>query len=123
MQAAGHRGIAIAMSLSTGFQALLLYAAWNRRSQNRGSRQVYFSFLKMATLSAGIGILLEWMKALFTGGSPPADVLACIWVVACTIIVGVGITIFIGQVLRMEEIAEPLKNVRREISRRMFRKN
>ena len=55
-------GIALAISISFIFQAALLYALWNRRSQNREGRQVYGIYLKMAVISLMLGVALEACK-------------------------------------------------------------
>lgn len=59
MHKMGAAGVALAISLSSIFQVALLYELWNRRSRNRGSRQVYLFFCRVALVSAAIGILLE----------------------------------------------------------------
>jgi putative peptidoglycan lipid II flippase len=60
----GARGIALAVSLSGILQVFVLYAFWNKRSRNEGSREVYFFYAKMIVFSVLLGILLTWFKTL-----------------------------------------------------------
>ena len=57
------RGVALAVSLSGILQATGLYVLWNVRTNNTGSRRVYFFYGKMICFSAGLGILLTWFKS------------------------------------------------------------
>jgi putative peptidoglycan lipid II flippase len=63
----GTRGVALAVSLSAILQAVVLYALWNKRSHNAGSKEVYWFYLKIMALSTLVGIGLAWFKrqALF----------------------------------------------------------
>ena len=122
MRAGGPQGIAVAMSLSTIVQALLLYISWNIRTRNRGSRKVYLSFLNMVILSIGTGLLFEWGIRLFSGDSRPAGFFQCMTVIALTGTAGLGLIIGIGYLLRMKEIIEPLEKIRTAALRRIFTK-
>jgi putative peptidoglycan lipid II flippase len=123
MHTAGPKGIALAMSLSTTFQALLLFIVWNRRTKNTGSRQVYFSFLKMAILGAGIGIFLEWIRRLLEGASQPTGMLQNLGMIACMCAIWLGLLVITGTLFRLEEIRQPLKDIWMETGRRLFRKS
>jgi len=59
----GTNGVALAVSLSGIFQVTLLYVLWNKRSNNTGSRSVYFFYLKMMGFAALTGIFLAWFKS------------------------------------------------------------
>ena len=59
MRHMGAAGLALAISLSSIFQVTLLYILWNRKSVNRGSREVYFFFVRVALASTLMGIILE----------------------------------------------------------------
>ena len=54
----GVLGIGLAVSASAFVQVLVLYAAWNRRTINTGSRQVYAFYLKMLLVSVPQTLLL-----------------------------------------------------------------
>jgi len=47
----GAGGIALAVSLSSVFQLVVLYALWNKRGRNRGSREVYRFYAYMLLFS------------------------------------------------------------------------
>jgi len=111
------------MSLSTGAQSLLLYMAWNRKSHNTGSREVYWSFIRMGLLSAAMGLGLEAAKRLLTGALPPEDFLGCLLTVATTGIAGLVFLAAAGFVLRMEEITDPLHKIRNIVFSRLFNRN
>jgi len=123
MHAAGPTGIAVAMSLSTSFQALLLYIVWNHRTENVGSRQVYSSFLKIAVLSTGMGIILEWMRRLLTSVVQPAGIFQNMLVMGCIFAVWLGLLVAIGTLLKLEEVRQPLRDIGGEVRRRFFKKN
>ena len=60
MQAMGAGGIGLAVSLSSIIQVGALYALWNYRTRNRGSRRVYLFFLQIILLSGILGCGLEY---------------------------------------------------------------
>jgi len=59
----GAGGVALAISLSGIFQVTVLYALWNKRSNNTGSRVVYLFYAKMIVFAALAGIFLAWFKS------------------------------------------------------------
>jgi len=59
----GARGVALAVSLSGIFQVTVLYALWNKRSNNRESRYVYLFYFKMMGFAAMTAIFLAWFKS------------------------------------------------------------
>jgi putative peptidoglycan lipid II flippase len=59
----GAKGVALAASLSAILQFLILFALWNRRSRNEGSRPVYFFYIKMLLFSGPLGLLLTWFRS------------------------------------------------------------
>jgi len=63
MNLMGIRGVALAVSLSGIFQVVALYAFWNRRSHNSGSRSVYLFYVKMMGFATVTGIFLVWFKS------------------------------------------------------------
>ena len=83
----GTTGVALAVSLSAILQVYVLYAVWNKRSRNPGSRGVYLFYLKLIGLSVAVGIVLIWFKQLL------AD-----WIDATTI-AGSLLTVFLTGVL------------------------
>lgn len=55
-------GVALALSVTTIAQVILLFALWNRRSDNREGRSVYLFYGKIMLLSLPIGLLLYGFK-------------------------------------------------------------
>jgi putative peptidoglycan lipid II flippase len=64
MKLLGAGGVALAISLSGIFQVTVLYALWNKRSNNTGSRGVYLFYVKMIVFAALMGIFLAWFKSV-----------------------------------------------------------
>jgi putative peptidoglycan lipid II flippase len=123
MHAAGPRGIALAMSLSTAFQAFLLFIVWNRRTQNDGALSVYFSFLKMAVLSVGIGVLLEGARQTLASALLPTGKLENLLMIAGISIVWLGLLAAMGTLFRLDEVRQPLAGIWKEGRRRLLRRS
>jgi putative peptidoglycan lipid II flippase len=64
LQMYGLLGVAVAISVSAIIQVTVLFAAWNRRSGNKGSLQVYGTFLKTAMAGILLGIVL-WLARCY----------------------------------------------------------
>jgi putative peptidoglycan lipid II flippase len=62
MMKLGVYGIALALSLSTIFQVILLFALWNRKNANSKGGSVYLFYLKMMLISVLIGLILTGFK-------------------------------------------------------------
>jgi len=58
----GISGIALAISLSSILQVLILYMIWNRKNRNTQSRDVYLAYGRLLVLSAILGGILELLK-------------------------------------------------------------
>ena len=63
MNLLGVRGVALAVSLSGIFQVTVLYALWNKRSNNTESRRVYAFYVKIICFAVVLGIFLAWFKS------------------------------------------------------------
>ena len=63
MNLLGVRGVALAVSLSGIFQVTVLYALWNKRSNNTESRRVYAFYVKIMCFAVVLGIFLAWFKS------------------------------------------------------------
>ena len=107
----GARGIALAVSLSAIFQVFLLYALWNKRTRNEGSRDVYVTYLKMFFLSALLGIFMVGFKSKALGGIDSATFSGSLWVAFITAIVFTGAMFFGGYLLKIKEIREVIHRV------------
>jgi putative peptidoglycan lipid II flippase len=64
MNLMGVSGIALAISISSILQVMLLYFVWNRTSGNSQSRKVYLFYGRMFILAAILGGILEPLKNL-----------------------------------------------------------
>jgi putative peptidoglycan lipid II flippase len=102
----GARGIALAVSLSAVLQVYLLYAFWNKRTQNKGSRAVYVTYLKMFFLSSVLGILMIGFKLKVLGRIDSATFSGSLGVAFITAIVFMGALLLGGYVFRIKEISE-----------------
>ena len=104
MHESGLQGVAFAVSASAIIQTSLLYALWNRRTNNKESRQVYLFFIKIILLSVTIGIFLQWFKSDYLGGIDNTSFMGSIML--CSIIGGIFLISFIGAgyALRITEI-------------------
>ena len=108
----GARGIALAVSLSGIFQVFFLYLIWNKRTQNKGSRDVYVTYLKMIVLSALLGIFAAGFKLKVLGGIDSTTFSGSLWVTLLTGIVFTGLLLFAGYLLKVKEIREMINRVR-----------
>ncbi len=106
MQLFGTPGLALALSLSGIMQVAVLYALWNRRSHNTGSRQVYKIYGKMMVLAASMGIFLTWFKSAALGGIDSTTLMGSLAV--CVIVAAVFVMILLaaGYGLKIREITD-----------------
>ena len=111
----GARGIALAVSLSAIFQVYLLYALWNRRTRNKGSRDVYATYLKMFILSALLGIFLVGFKLTVLGGIDSTTFSGSFRVAFITGIVFVVTLLLGGYIFKIMEIREAILHVARRL--------
>jgi putative peptidoglycan lipid II flippase len=114
----GTRGIALAVSLSAVLQVYLLYALWNRRTQNKGSRAVYVTYLKMFFFSSLLGIFMAGFKSTVLGGIDSATFSGSLGVAVITGIVFMGILFLGGYVFRIKEISEVISRLLVKLSGR-----
>ena len=102
----GSGGIALAISLSSVFQVVLLYALWNRRSDNFESKAVYRFYIKIIAISAPIGIVLEWLRIRLLSGIG-ADIIAGSVTVCVVIGAAFAAMLFVsGYVFNIQEIRD-----------------
>ncbi len=108
----GAGGIALAVSLSSVFQLGILYALWNKRSRNYGSREVYSFYLNMLLISALLGIRLEWFKDLLQGWFDGATLSGNLAIAVLVGTVSTAVFFGIGRVVHIKEIDELFKKIR-----------
>ena len=111
MKLLGARGVALAVSLSGIFQVSVLYAFWNKRSNNDGSRRVYLFYAKMICFAALTGIFLAWLKSTWLywidSTTFSGSLVMCIM---CALIFG-ALLLAVGYGLRIKEIKELARRV------------
>ncbi len=113
----GAGGIALAVSLSSVFQVGMLYALWNRKSANRGSRVVYTFYLFMLLLSGLLGIGLEWFKNRLQGVFDQATVTGNLAVAVAVGVVFAAALLAVGRLAHIREIDDLIKKIRLKFSR------
>jgi putative peptidoglycan lipid II flippase len=116
LQYLGVNGVAMAMSVSAIIQTTLLYALWNRRTNNAGSSAVYRLFAKIIFLSAVTGLALHWLKNQVLQGigltTFNGSLLSCL-IVGCAFALAF---VAIGYVFRIGEIFSALKPAIKKLS-------
>jgi putative peptidoglycan lipid II flippase len=110
----GVDGVALALSLSAIMQVLVLYALWNRRTDNPG-RAVYLFYFKMMVFSAPLGLFLAWLKSAALSGIDASTLWGSLTV--CLIIGALFALIVLatGYGLRIKEITELAGRIREKI--------
>jgi putative peptidoglycan lipid II flippase len=118
LQYFGINGVALAMSMSAIIQTTLLYALWNRRTDNAGSGAVYQLFAKIIFLSVIIGLALHWLKIHALHSIDPATFKGSL--LSCLIIGSIFMIAFvtIGYIFRIAEIV----NLTNRLVKKLFGK-
>ena len=102
----GARGVALAASLSAVLQVFLLYALWNRRSHNEGSRLVYLFYLKILAFSSLLGVFLAWFKSAALQSIDSTTLSGSMLVCILTGVVFGSILLVAGYGLKIKEITD-----------------
>ena len=106
MKVLGAAGIAMAVTLSAIFQVVLLYALWNKRSNNKESHRVYLFYGRIILISVPIGLILEWVKTILLSGFDSSTLLSSSIVCIVTGVVFMAMLIVMGYLLRIDEIID-----------------
>jgi putative peptidoglycan lipid II flippase len=114
MKLFGASGVALAVSLSGIFQITVLYALWNKRSHNAGSRTVYLFYAKMILFAALTGVSLAWFKSAALAWIDSSTFTGSLMM--CT----VGVVLF-GAILLAAGYGLKIKEIN-EIATRLFKK-
>jgi putative peptidoglycan lipid II flippase len=112
----GVQGVALAASMSALLQVLVLYALWNRRNANAGSRAVYWFYVKMLVFSAPLGFFLAWFKSSALNRMDSSTFWGSVLRCVATGSVFVLILLAAGYGLKIKEIAELVRRVRNKIT-------
>jgi len=114
----GAGGIALAVSLSSVLQLGILYALWNKRSRNDGSREVYSFYLYMLLISGLLGIGLEWFKNMLQGWFDPATFTGNLVTAVIVGTVFTAVLFGVGRMVHIKEIDDLFKKIRLFLVRR-----
>jgi putative peptidoglycan lipid II flippase len=111
----GAGGIALAVSLSSIFQVVLLYTLWNRRTNNTESRNVYRFYGGIILFSCLLGLFLTYFKATVLNGIDSET----FWGSLCICLITGGLFMVIllaaGNIFKIREISELGANLIRKI--------
>jgi putative peptidoglycan lipid II flippase len=107
----GARGVALAISLSGIFQVLVLYVLWNRRSNNRGSRDIYVFYIKMIFFSVLLGLFLDWFKSRMLYGIDAASFSGSLLISGLSVTLFTVILLLVGYGFKVKEITELLNRL------------
>jgi len=112
----GAGGVALALSLSAILQVLVLYALWNRRTDNPG-RAVYLFYFKMMVFSAPLGLLLAWLKSAALSGIDSSTISGCLTVGLIIGALFVLVLLATGYGLKIKEITGLVDRLRGRFGR------
>jgi peptidoglycan biosynthesis protein MviN/MurJ (putative lipid II flippase) len=107
----GVYGIALAVSISGILQLVCLFSFWNRYSQNPAGRRVYRAYVKLAILSAPMGLVLHAFKTAVLPDPASQSASASILVAAGVGSLFIVLMIGVGYGLKVREIKDPLERV------------
>jgi len=99
-------GIALAMSISAIVQIVLLYALWNRKTQNINSLKVYFFFMKLILLSIPLGGIAFYCRIILIQYFPPITIIFCLITSCLTGIIFLIILIVFGYIFHINVIVD-----------------
>jgi len=111
MNLLGVRGVALAVSMSGIFQVTVLYALWNKRSNNTGGRGVYAFYGKVMVFAAVLGIFLVWFKSRAFFWIDSSTVFGSLTVSLLTGAVFLVILLAAGYGLKIREVTELVNRV------------
>lgn len=111
MNVMGAGGIALAISISAFLQVFLLYALWNKQSQNIKSRVVYLFFIKISLLSGVIGILLELFKRRCLNGVDTTTFSGSLLISVLLSAMFAVVFVASGYLLKIKEISEMTERI------------
>ena len=116
----GSKGIALAISLSGILQVLVLYMLWNKRSSNRGSRQVYIFYAKLICFSALLFPLLSWFKTNVLAAVNPATFAGSVLVIILTAAAFTAIMGLVAYGLKVREITDVAAKIGAHLKRVIY---
>jgi putative peptidoglycan lipid II flippase len=125
MERLGAAGVALGVSFSAMLQVGAFYVLWNRRTGNRGSREVYGRVARMALLSLVLGIAFEALRRTVLA---TIDRSALSGNIFTSLVLSVGFVVALqgaARIMKLEEITEvtskPLQKVKERFLKRKGR--
>jgi len=115
----GVEGVALAISASVVMQVIILFATWNRYSQNNDSRGVYAAFGKMFLLSVPAGFLLTWFRSAVITGFDNSTFFGSLSVAMLTGTVFLAVLTAGGYLLGIDEVTGGLNRIIRRVGERL----
>ena len=111
MNLLGVRGVALAVSVSAIFQVTVLYALWNKRSNNTEGRGVYVFYGKVMCFAVVLGIFLAWFKSKALFWIDSSTLHGSLMVCLLTGAVFLVILLTAGYGLKIKEVTEMVNRV------------
>jgi len=111
----GLLGVALAISLSAIIQVAVLYAIWNRRSDNVESRMVYASLAKTVLAGFPLGAMLWWAHRLLSAQIETVSFQGCFTVIILVSIFFVSLMALGGWIFKVEGIRYLWGRLRRRL--------
>jgi putative peptidoglycan lipid II flippase len=116
MNLLGVRGVALAVSVSGIFQVTVLYALWNKRSNNTEGRRVYAFYGKVMCFAALLGIFLAWFKTRALFWIDSSTLYGSLMVSLLTGAVFLVILLAVGYGLKVKEVTELVNRVVKKLN-------
>ena len=110
MKLMGAGGIALAVSLSSILQVVLLYTLWNRQTDNAESRSVYRFYGGIILFSGLLGLILTYFKATVLAGIDSETFWGGLSICLITGGLFMGILLAAGYVFKIREISDLWEN-------------
>ena len=117
MNLLGVRGVALAVSVSGVFQVTVLYALWNKRSNNTESRHVYAFYIKVMCFAVVLGIFLTWFKSVTLRWIDSSTFYGSLLVSLLTGAVFLVILLIVGYGLKIKEVTELANRLVKKVNR------
>jgi hypothetical protein len=92
-------------------QVVVLYALWNKRSHNQGSKEVYRLYLKIIVLSAPIGIVLVWFRSVVLAGIDATTISGSLLAIFFTGALFLIVLLVAGYGFKISEIDELIRKI------------
>jgi hypothetical protein len=90
---------------------VFLYALWNKRSHNQGSKEVYRLYLKIIVLSVLIGIVLVWFRSVVLAGIEATTIAGSLLAVVLSSALFLIVLLVAGYGFKINEIGELVRRI------------